>query len=56
MVGGTFDEAQAADVFPGFYQLVTWTGTGYTTATTFEPGRGYWALVLANTQIELNPN
>ena len=56
MVGGTYDEVLAADVFPGFYQLVTWTGTGYTTATLFEPGRGYWALVLANTHIELTPN
>jgi len=55
MVGGTFDEVQAAAVFPGFYQLVTWTGTGYTPASTFEPGRGYWALVLAETQIQLPP-
>ena len=56
MVGGTFDEVPADGVFPGFYQLVTWTGTGYTPATVFEPGRGYWALVLSNTQIELDPN
>ena len=55
MVGGTFDEAQAADVFPDFYQLVTWTGTGYTPASTFEPGKGYWALVLEETQIQLPP-
>jgi hypothetical protein len=55
MVGGTFDEAQAADVFPDFYQLVTWTGTGYTPASTFEPGKGYWALVLETTEIELPP-
>jgi len=56
MVGEIYDEAQAADVFPGFYQLVTWTGTGYTPATTFEPGKGYWALVLEETQIQLPPN
>jgi len=55
MVGGTLDEVQAADVFPGFYQLVTWTGAGYTPATVFEPGRGYWALVLEETQIQLPP-
>jgi len=55
MVGGTYDEVQATDVFPEFYQLVTWTGTGYTTATVFEPGKGYWALVLAETQIQLPP-
>ena len=55
MVGGTYGEVQAADVFPGFYQLVTWTGTGYIPATVFEPGRGYWALVLAETPIQLPP-
>jgi len=55
MVGGAYDEAQAAEVFPGFYQLVTWTGTGYTPATVFESGRGYWALVLEETQIQLPP-
>jgi len=56
MIGGTIDEVQAADVFPGFYQLVTWTGTGYTSATAFEPGRGYWVLVLESTEIGLQPN
>jgi len=56
MIGATYDEVQADDVFPGFYQLVTWTGTGYTPASVFEPGRGYWALVLSNTQIELPPD
>ena len=56
MVGGTYDEVQSADVFPGFYQLVTWTGTGYTPATVFEPGKGYWALVLEETQIQLPPD
>ena len=40
MVGGTFEEVQAADGFRGFYQWVTWTGTGYTSVTVFEPGRG----------------
>ena len=55
MIGGTYDEVQAADVFPGFYQLVTWTGTGYIPATVFEPGRGYWSLVLTETQIQLPP-
>ena len=55
MVGGTYDEVPSADVFPGFYQLVTWTGTGYTPATAFEPGKGYWALVLEENQIQLPP-
>ena len=56
MVGGTFDEVSAADVFPDFYQLVTWTGTGYTPASTFEPGKGYWALVLEETELRLPPS
>ena len=55
MVGGTNDVVTASDVFPGFYQLVMWTGTGYTPATVFEPGKGYWALVLEETQIQLPP-
>ena len=55
MIGGLHSSVQAADVFPGFYQLVTWTGTGYTPATIFEPGKGYWALALEETQIQLPP-
>jgi hypothetical protein len=35
MVDEKCDEGQAADVFPGFYQLVTWAGTGCTPATEF---------------------
>jgi DNA-binding beta-propeller fold protein YncE len=35
-----------ASVFLGYYQMLTWTGTSYITATTIEPGKGYWALVL----------
>ena len=56
MVGGTINEVEADDVFSGFYQLVTWSGTGYVPATVFEPGKGYWALVLVNTEIELPSN
>jgi len=37
----------------GFYQLVTWSGSGYVSASSFEPGRGYWALVLEQTTINL---
>ena len=55
MIGGLISNVQAADVFPDFYQLATWTGTGYTPATVFELGKGYWALVLAETQIQLSP-
>lgn len=55
MIGGISSEMLADDVFPDFFQLVTWTGTGYTPATVFEPGKGYWALVLEETQIQLPP-
>jgi len=48
-------EANASDVFPGYYQLVTWDGSGYIAATMMEPGKGYWALVLEETQIQLPP-
>ena len=55
MIGGPNSVVTASEVFPGFYQLVTWTGTGYTPATVFDPGKGYWALVLTETQIQLPP-
>jgi len=48
-------EVAAADAFPGFFQLVTWSGTEYVTATEFEPGLGYWALVLEETRFQLPP-
>jgi len=53
MVGGPNMEVAASEVFPGFYQLVTWSGSGYASATSFEPGKGYWALVLEETEITL---
>jgi sugar lactone lactonase YvrE len=46
--GGVVD---CSSVFSGYYQLLTWSGTSYSTATTIEPGKGYWALVLAPTHI-----
>jgi hypothetical protein len=52
MIGGIYDvTVDAGDVFPDFYQLETWSGTSYVTATTIEPGKGYWALVLTTTHI-----
>ena len=36
-----------------FYQLVTWIGTGYEVATEFELGKGYWLLVLEETNITI---
>ena len=40
-------------VFPGFYQSLTWTDNSYVSATTIEPGVGYWVVVLAPTHIEV---
>jgi hypothetical protein len=55
MIGGLHGKAvNANDVFPSYYQLVTWSGTSYATATTIEPGKGYWALVLVPTHITVD--
>ena len=52
MIGSIYDQTvDADDVFPGFYQLLTWDGSSYVTSTTIEPGKGYWALVLEQTTI-----
>jgi len=40
----------------GYYQVVTWDGTEYVTPTNAEPGRGYWALVLAETTLNITSN
>jgi hypothetical protein len=55
MIGSVYDvTVDAADVFPDYYQLVTWSGTSYVTATTIEPSKGYWALVLTPTHITVD--
>ena len=36
-----------------YYQLATWSGTGYITATEFELGKGYWLLVLEDISITI---
>ena len=52
MIGSVIGKAVNADeVFPGFYQLLTWDGTSYITSAVIEPGKGYWALVLESTTI-----
>jgi len=52
MIGSIYGESvNADDVFPGFYQLLTWDGSGYVTSTIIESGKGYWALVLEPTTI-----
>jgi hypothetical protein len=47
------DDSTASAVMPNglFYQLVTWSGTGYVSSTEFEAGRGYWLLVLQDTNL-----
>lgn len=52
MIGSICEESvNAGDVFPSFYQILTWDGTSYVSSTTIEPGKGYWALVLEPTTI-----
>ena len=53
MVGGSINSVEAAGVFPNYYQLVTWSGSGYYPSSVFDPGVGYWALVLEETTINL---
>ena len=36
-----------------FYQLVTWSGSGYVVATEFELGKGYWLLVLEDISVTI---
>ncbi len=47
---GTVSDAM---VFPGFYQSLTWTDNSYISATTIEPGIGYWVVVLAPVHIDV---
>jgi hypothetical protein len=52
MIGSIYGKTvNAGTVFSGYYQLLTWSGTSYITATTIEPGKGYWTLVLFSTPI-----
>jgi len=53
MVSSFDREVIAEDVFPGFFQLVTWNGQGYVSVDVMEPGKGYWALVLEDTNITI---
>jgi hypothetical protein len=56
MIGSIYGSTVDAEaVFPDFYQLLTWSGTSYVSATTIEPGKGYWALVLTPTHIKVSP-
>ena len=51
----SFDRVASADeVFPDYYQLVTWNGNGYVNVDVMEPGKGYWALVLEDTSITIS--
>ena len=53
MVGGPNSTVSAANIFEDYYQLVTWSGTGYLDSSEFEPGKGYWALVLVETDVSI---
>jgi len=52
-INGAIEDANT--IFPGYYQLLTWSGTSYITATTIDPGKGYWALVLTAAYISVPP-
>lgn len=52
MIGSVYGESVDADsVFPGFYQLLTWSGTSYVSSPTIDLGVSYRALVLEETPI-----
>ena len=53
MVGGPNSTVAAVKVFEEYYQLVTWSGSGYLESSEFEPGMGYWALVLVETDVSI---
>jgi len=38
----------------GFYQLITWSGTSYMSASSFEAGMGYWLLVLQDVNVTVS--
>lgn len=37
-----------------FYELLTWNGSQYVTATTIEPGKSYWLLVTSTTNVTVS--
>jgi len=51
----TLDNSNVDDVFSelGFYQIVTWDGSGYIVSTSIEAGKGYWVLVLEDTLLSI---
>jgi hypothetical protein len=52
MIGSVYGSTvDAVTVFPSYYQLLTRSGISYVPATTIEPRKGYWALVLTPTHI-----
>jgi hypothetical protein len=52
LIGSIYPGAVDADLaFPGYYQLYAWDGTKYVAATTIDPWKGYWALVLEPTPL-----
>lgn len=55
MIGSICNKTVVASTVFGanYHQLLTWSGTSYITATTIEPGKGYWVLVLAPLHIDV---
>jgi hypothetical protein len=54
MIGSVYNATvSGSSVFPAYYELVTWTGTGYVDAKPvgIECDKGYWALVMTPTHI-----
>jgi len=52
LIGSIYPCVVDADlVFPGYYELYTWDGSGYVRAYTIEPWKGYWVVVLEPTSI-----
>ena len=53
LIGPGSTSTLSGDVFPGYYQTVTWDGQGYVSSMVLDPGVGYWALVLTETTVTL---
>ncbi len=53
MIGGPDHSVLASDVFPGFYQILTWDGEEFASVDYLEPYKGYWVLILEDTVLDM---
>ena len=53
LIGTSNSPCEVNSVLSGYYQVCAWDGTQYQYSTTFEPGIGYWVLVLEPSQITM---